>query len=59
MSGRLAATTYLGEVAQHIVDLPGGLGVRVLELNPRPHMQQSGANVMLAVDPDDVVILED
>jgi iron(III) transport system ATP-binding protein len=59
LTGRLASTTYLGDVAQHTVDLPGGLGVRVVELNPRLRMQQVGSTVLLAADPDDVVILDD
>lgn len=54
LPGRIIDTTYLGEIAQHIVELRGRVRVRVADLNP------SGApspEVALAVDPADVVVL--
>jgi iron(III) transport system ATP-binding protein len=59
LDGRLTSTVYLGEVAQHTVDLAGGLTVRMLELNPRSRSPDVDSNVRIIADPDDVVILED
>jgi len=58
MSGKKLHTIYLGEMAQHLVELPDGTVVRVLELNPG-ESGPPGEHVHLAVEPEDVVILTD
>ncbi|MFW5653610.1 MAG: ABC transporter ATP-binding protein [Planctomycetota bacterium] len=55
--GRVVQTTYLGEMAQHIVELPGDWSVKVFELNPR--YIATGREVSLSVAPNDVVVLND
>ncbi|MFT5423437.1 MAG: iron(III) transport system ATP-binding protein [Phycisphaerales bacterium] len=61
-----AETTYLGETAQHLIDLPGAGRVKVAELNPfggshpGPELcsaSKPGTPVGLRVHPDDVVVL--
>jgi len=58
LQGKRLYTVYLGEVAQHMVELRDGTVVRVLELNPEDS-GVSGDAVMLAVKTEDVVILAD
>jgi ABC-type Fe3+/spermidine/putrescine transport system ATPase subunit len=56
-SGRLTATSYLGEIAEHRVEV-GTQIVSVFELNPRPEPAPDGAReVAVEVDPADVVVL--
>jgi iron(III) transport system ATP-binding protein len=54
--GRRLQTIYLGEMAQHVVELPAATVVKVLELNPRPD-SASAEWVNLAIDPAQVVVL--
>ncbi|MHC5113917.1 MAG: ABC transporter ATP-binding protein [Planctomycetota bacterium] len=56
LEGSMVSSSYLGEVAQHVVSLPGGLEVVTLELNPRP-FGPPGSEVALTVDPEQVVVL--
>jgi hypothetical protein len=49
---------YLGEIAQHLVELADGTLLKVLELNPS-HFGPPGETMRLAIDPADVVILTD
>ncbi len=56
MTGKRVETIYLGEVAQHIVELPGGTRLKAYELNPR-HFGQPGDAMHLTIAPEDVVIL--
>ncbi|MHC5002351.1 MAG: ABC transporter ATP-binding protein [Planctomycetota bacterium] len=58
LAGRLLQSIYLGEVAQHLVELSEGLVVKVLELNPTA-AAPIGETAHLAVGPDQVVILTD
>ncbi|MEX2213195.1 MAG: ABC transporter ATP-binding protein [Phycisphaeraceae bacterium] len=51
-------TTYLGEVAQHHLLLPGKVKVTVFELNPKPQ-KFNGDEVRVGFDPEDVVVLKD
>jgi iron(III) transport system ATP-binding protein len=53
-SGILVETTYLGELAQHAVELSGGQRIKVADLNPGA--ARSGP-VHLTVAPEDVVVL--
>ncbi len=58
VSGTRLQTIYLGELAQHLIDLGEGTTVKVLELSPRG-TTKVGDTVHLAVDPDQVVMLTD
>ncbi|GAB4385668.1 MAG: hypothetical protein Kow0022_12480 [Phycisphaerales bacterium] len=59
-SGELLQTTYLGDIAQHVVRLADGVHVHVAELNPREVARnQPGAQLVLRTDPADVAILEE
>ena len=56
--GKCLHSTYLGEIAQHLVELADGSTLKVLQLNPS-HVQMPTGNLRLQIDPDDVVILAD
>jgi iron(III) transport system ATP-binding protein len=55
-TGVLRDTTYLGELAEHTVEITAALCLKVFELNPRQPVAP-GASVSLCVDPEDVVVL--
>ncbi|MFM9995350.1 MAG: ABC transporter ATP-binding protein [Phycisphaerales bacterium] len=58
--GRVVSCVYLGETAQLEVEAPGGARLRVAQLNPQapPTLAADPASdLVLAIDPDDVVIL--
>lgn len=59
LPGRIVETTYLGELAQHVVELPGRTLVKVAELNPMHLAHGSGGRteVTVSVNPADVVLL--
>ena len=48
---------YLGEVAQHRLEMVGDVHLTAYELNPRP--AAAGDTVAIAFDPADVVVLQD
>ncbi len=53
-------TTYLGETAQHLIELKGDIRLKVAELNPaeiRVDPASTGDSVAIAIDPSDVVVL--
>lgn len=56
-TGNILETVYLGEMAQHVIELPGELRVRVYELNPQPRV--SDEQITIGVSPYDVVVLND
>ncbi len=58
LTGKRVQTIYLGEVAQHLIELEDGTVVRSLELHPS-HFGEVGDTMRLAVDPSDVVLLTD
>ncbi|MCA9282893.1 MAG: ABC transporter ATP-binding protein [Phycisphaeraceae bacterium] len=58
LKGVVAESIYLGEMAQHIVELPGETRVRVFELHPTKQIP-AGSPISLMVKPDDVVVLRD
>jgi len=57
LRGRIAESVFLGATAQSMVDLPGDVRVKVSEINPGLKPREGEA--ILAVDPADVVIVED
>jgi hypothetical protein len=56
--GTLSGTVYLGETAQHDVELAGGTVLKTLEVRPR-RMVRDGKRepVRVYVDPADVRVL--
>jgi len=58
MVGKRLETIYLGEMAQHLVEVEEGTVLKVFELNPS-HFGQPGDTLHLTVPPDDVVLLAD
>ncbi len=48
---------YLGEMAQHLLEMEGDVTVKVLELNPRLIVE--GQKVAVSIAPEDVVLLQD
>ena len=53
-------TVYLGEMAQHFADLPGGLTLKVLETRPRVVARDGErAETRVFIDPQDVQILKE
>jgi iron(III) transport system ATP-binding protein len=55
-TGRLRETTYLGELAEHTIEITAAVSLKVFELNPR-QATAPGAPVSLCIDPEDVVVL--
>jgi hypothetical protein len=51
-------SVYLGEVAQHRVEVSGGTILKILEINPAAR-GEVGDRATLSVHPDQVVILPD
>ena len=58
LSGKVLETIYLGEMAQHIVELRGDQKVKIFELHP-PVTNRANDDITLSVNPDDVVVLAD
>ena len=57
LKGTVVDSTYLGELAQHIVELPGASRVKVAVLNPGPRSETVKQPIALSVAPADVVIV--
>jgi iron(III) transport system ATP-binding protein len=60
LGGRIVESTYLGEIAQHTVELGGGAAstrVKVAQLNPGPTLTPPGSGISMTISPADVVIL--
>ena len=57
IEGKLLGTIFLGEMAQHQVQIAEGVTVKVFQLNPRE--LAPGSDILLAVAPEDIVMLCD
>ena len=57
LRGRILDTTYLGELAQYTVELPGEIQVKAADLNPLAARSRAGEPVTLTVAPEDIVVL--
>ncbi len=62
LRGTIKDSVYLGEMAQHTIELPGGTSVRAAELNPMHLAPGAGASaastpITLAVRAQDVVVI--
>ena len=59
-AAQMHGTVYLGEVAQHLVDLGGGVSLKALETRPRlVARDEVRAEIRLFVDPQDIQILRE
>ncbi len=57
--GKVAHTTYLGDIAHHVVEISDSVRVDVAEINPRPQaLVKVGDTVGLSVSPEDVSLLQ-
>jgi spermidine/putrescine transport system ATP-binding protein len=56
IDGSIVETIYLGEMAQHVVELGDGSRVKVFELHPS-HSAEENRRVKLVIAPEDVVVL--
>jgi iron(III) transport system ATP-binding protein len=56
LRGRILESTYLGELAQYVVELPGPTKVKAAAINPGAPLSP-GSEIALSVEPDDVVVL--
>jgi iron(III) transport system ATP-binding protein len=58
VQARVVQTTYLGELAQHALELPGGTRVHASVLNPALAPEaRPGETVHISTDPADVIVL--
>jgi len=55
--GQIVDTMYLGEISQHVIELPGETRVKAFELNPQGLLP--GQSVELSVNDHDVIVLND
>lgn len=58
LRGTIAETTYLGELAQHVIKLSDGTTVRAAEINPGG-APVVGTQVDISIDPADIVVISD
>ena len=58
LAGQVVESIYLGEMAQHVVELSDQTRLKVFELHPMAPVQR-GTSVGLEVAPSDVVVLAD
>lgn len=56
LKGTVVETTYLGEMAQHVVELPDGTRVKAADINPRAS-DAAGTRVEMRVDEGDVMVI--
>lgn len=59
VKGVIGDSVYLGEVAQYDFVAPGGVRLKIYELNPRFLGHASSGELYASVDADDVVVLAD
>ncbi len=57
VAGRVTESTYLGEIAQYVLQPEGHAPLRIAELNPEKPRQPGEHNVYAAADADDVVLI--
>ncbi len=60
--GRCVATTYLGEMAEHIVELPNAQRIKAFEMNPDPARSaggqpEPGAPCTLTIPPENLMLV--
>ncbi len=58
LPGRRIATTYMGEIAEHLVELQNGQRMKAFELNPKT-IDAIGEACVITVPPENVMIVEE
>jgi iron(III) transport system ATP-binding protein len=60
ITGKRLATTYLGEIAEHLIALPGNQQIKAFELNPAPmQTQEANAPITLHIPPENIMLVEE
>jgi iron(III) transport system ATP-binding protein len=60
ITGKRLGTTYLGEIAEHLVELPGNRQVKAFELNPGPAaFADPGTPLTLHIPPENIMLVEE
>ncbi len=59
LPARVVETTFLGEVAQHVIELNGGTRVKIAQLNPAGggSARAEGSSARVEISPEDVVLV--
>jgi iron(III) transport system ATP-binding protein len=58
VTGRRLSTTYLGEMAEHIIELPGGIRIKAFELNPAM-ITATAETCTLTIPPENLMVVPD
>jgi hypothetical protein len=58
IAAKRIATTYLGEMAEHLVELGNGQRIKAFELNPGPGAPAAGEEVTLYISAANVMLVE-
>jgi iron(III) transport system ATP-binding protein len=59
LRGKRLATTYLGESAEYLVEMAGGIQIKSTQLNPRPNSAAPAGDITLEIAPQDIMLLPD
>lgn len=58
LTGTLAESVYLGEMAQHLIDLPGNTRIKAFEMHPAGAPERRpGTTVTIRINSSDIVLL--
>ncbi len=57
LSGKIVENTYLGEIAQYVIEVRPGVRLRAADLNPAATGHAIGDAITLSVEPADVVLI--
>ena len=58
ISANRVSTTYLGEIAEHLVELPGGQKLKAFELNPGIVGGNPGEEISLFVPAENIMLVD-
>ncbi len=59
LQARHLSTTYLGDTAEHILELAGGQRIKALQMNPREHTHTPGENITITVEAENLILVQD
>jgi ABC-type Fe3+/spermidine/putrescine transport system ATPase subunit len=60
ITGKRLATTYLGEIAEHLIELPGNQTIKAFELNPAPiPTNDDNTPITLHIPPENIMLVEE
>jgi len=59
LQGKRLSSTYLGEMAEHLVQLPGlEKPIKAFEMNPRQVEAESGGEVTVEIAAENVILVD-